>query len=123
MWRVTRVLADLIDPGTSSRRQAEAPLENQRSPKRKRGSDGEYTEPATTDTLLGDIDSLTDTPTSQPDTSKCIQVGNNTFVLRTQPETPSSHHDDESITFYDSSAKPKRRPGSSTRKRMKHHHP
>ena len=111
------------ESGTPPRHQAEASLENQRNPKRRRGSDGEYTEPTTTAALLGDIDTRKDTSTSRPDTSKCIQVGSNTFVLRTQPETPSSHHVEESITFYDSFAKPKRRPGSSTRKRMKRHHP
>jgi hypothetical protein len=61
-----------IKSGTPPSHQAEASLENLRQPKRRRGSDGEYTDPATTDTLLGDIDSLTDTPTSQPDTKKCI---------------------------------------------------
>jgi hypothetical protein len=157
------------EPGTSSRQQAEAFLENQGIPKRKRGSDdeytdltnhtldtiiarpakrnkeftGEYAKPNTTTTPHGDpptggsgdaaslmtnevleeIDKKKDPSTSRPDTNKCIQVGSSTFVLRTQPETPSSHHIEESISFYDSSAKPKRRPGSSTRKRMKHHHP
>ena len=45
------------------------------------------------------------------------------FVVKAQPQTSSSHHDDESIVFYDSSAKPKRRPGRSARKRMKLHPP
>jgi hypothetical protein len=111
------------EPGTTSKQQEEALLENVRNLKRRRGSDGQYTEPITRATLLGDVNTMKDTSTSRPDTSKCIQVGRNTFVLRKQPKTPSSHHVEESITFYDSSAKPKRRPGSSTRKRMKHHHP
>ena len=38
-------------------------------------------------------------------------------------KTDCSHHVEESITFYDSSTKPKCRPGSSSRKRMKRHHP
>ena len=86
--------------------------------------------------LLGDIDSLTDTPTSRPNTKRCIQVGSETYdvtsqpgtsntgqlalhiqvgratsaltpeteIPRTVPGTPNIHHDQEPITFYDSSA-------------------
>jgi hypothetical protein len=71
----TNEVTPKTESGTSARHQAEASLENQRHPKRRRGSDGEYTESGTTAALLGDIDSLTDTPPSQPDTSKCEQVG------------------------------------------------
>ena len=31
--------------------------------------------------LLGDIDTLTDTPTSRPNTKRCIQVGSETYVI------------------------------------------
>jgi hypothetical protein len=101
---------------TSSRQQAHAFPESQEHPKIKRESRKE-----TDAALLGVIDTMTNTITSRPDTSKCIQVGSNTFVVRTQPETPSSHHVEESIVFYDSFTKPKRRPGHGTRKRMKLH--
>ena len=111
------------EPGTTSSQQVEVFLENKRNPKRTRGSDSEYTEPITMVALLEDIDTLKDTSTSRPDTKRCIQVGRETYAVTSQPGTPSSHHDEESITFYDSSATLKRRPGSSTRKRMKHHHP
>jgi hypothetical protein len=67
------------EPGTTSRQQAEAFLENQRNPKRRRGSDGDYTEPTTTAALLGDIDTLQDNSTSRPDTKRCIQVGRETY--------------------------------------------
>ena len=40
-------VAPSTEPGTSSRQQAEASLESQGNPKRRRGSDGEYTEPTT----------------------------------------------------------------------------
>jgi hypothetical protein len=76
------------EPGTTSRQQTEAFLENQRNPKRRRGSDGEYTEPTTTTALLGDIDTLKDTPTSRPDTKRCIQVGRETYAVTSQPGTP-----------------------------------
>ena len=35
-----------------------------------------------------DIDSLKDTPPSQPDTKKCIQVGSETYAVTSQPGTP-----------------------------------
>jgi hypothetical protein len=124
------------ESGTPPRHQGEASLENQRNPKRRRGSDGEYTGPTSTAALLGDIDTLTDTVTSQPDTKRCIQVGRETYAVLSQPGTsntgqmalhiqvgratsaltpvtdisrtvsgtPSIHHDEETITFYDSSA-------------------
>jgi hypothetical protein len=76
------------EPGTTSRQQTEAFLENQRNPKRRRGSDGEYTEPTTTTALLGDIDTLQDTPISRPDTKRCIQVGRETYAVTSQPGTP-----------------------------------
>ena len=123
------------ESGTPPRHQAEASLENYRNPKRRRGSDGEYTEPTTT-ALLGDIDTLTNTPTSRPNPKRCIQVGRETYAVTSQPGTsntgqmalhiqvgratsaltpvteiprtvsgtPTIHHDEESITFYDSSA-------------------
>ena len=76
------------ESGTTSRQQAEAFLENQRNPKRRRGSDGEYTEPTTTAALMGDIDTLKDTSTSRPDTKRCIQVGRETYAVTSQPGTP-----------------------------------
>ena len=66
------------EPGTSSRQQAEASPKNHRNPKIRRGSDNEYTEPTTTMTPLGDIDTLKDTSTSWPDTTRCIPVGRET---------------------------------------------
>ena len=129
----TNEVTPKTESGTPPRHQAEASLENQRNPKRRRGSDGEYTEPTTTAALLGDIDTLTDTATSQTDTKRCIQVGREvpsqpgtsntgqmalhiqvgratsaltpvTEIPRTVSGTPTIHHDEESITFYDSSA-------------------
>ena len=82
---VTNDVTPKTESGTSSRHQAEASLENPRHLKRRRGSDGEYTEPGTTAALLGDIDSLTDTPPSQPDTKRCIQVGSETYAATSQP--------------------------------------
>jgi hypothetical protein len=58
------------EPGTSSRQQAEASPKNHRNPKRRRGSDNEYTEPNTPNTPLGDIDTLKDTSTSWPDITR-----------------------------------------------------
>jgi hypothetical protein len=66
------------EPGTSSRQQQEASLKNHRNSKRRRGSDNEYTEPTTPNTPLGDIDTLKDTSTSWPDTTRCIPVGRET---------------------------------------------
>ena len=80
LQRPTRVTPK-TESGTPPRHQADASLENQRHSKRRRGSDGEYTEPTTTAALLGDIDSLTDTPTSRPNTKRCIQVGSETYVI------------------------------------------
>ena len=76
------------ESATTSRQQAEAFLENQRNPKRTRGSDSEYTEPITMVALLGDIDTLKDTSTSRPDTKRCIQVGRETYAVTSQPGTP-----------------------------------
>ena len=76
------------ESGTTLRQQAEASLENPRNPKRRRGSHGEYTEPTTTAALLGDIDTLTDSPTSRPNTKRCIQVGSETYAVTSQPRTP-----------------------------------
>ena len=76
------------EPGTSSRQQEEVSLKNHRKPKRRRGSDNEYTDPTTTTTPLGDIDTLKDAPTSQPNTKRCIQVGRETYVVTSQPGTP-----------------------------------
>ena len=138
-------------PETSSKQQIEALKETLGNRKRKRGSDGEHlrdtpeagsidefwqsqknqtrntvpNSPEPGNSSKQQVETIIEPndTTSRPDTSKCIQVGSNTFVLRTQPETPSSHHVEESIVFYDSSAKPKRRPGHSARKRMKLHPP
>ena len=49
----TNEVTPKTESGTPPRHQAEASLENYRNPKRRRGSDGEYTEPTTTTTLLG----------------------------------------------------------------------
>ena len=135
LQRPTRVTPK-TESGTPPRHQTDASLENQRHSKRRRGSDGEYTGPTSTAALLGDIDTLTDTVTSQPDTKRCIQVGRETYAVLSQPGTsntgqmalhiqvgratsaltpvtdisrtvsgtPSIHHDEETITFYDSSA-------------------
>jgi hypothetical protein len=35
-----------------------------------------------------DIESLTDTPPSQPDTKKCMQIGSETYAVTSQPGTP-----------------------------------
>jgi len=75
------------DSGTPPRHQTEASLENHRNPTRKRGTDGEYTDPTTTTTLLGDIDTLTNTTTSRPNPKRCIQVGSKTYVVTPQPGT------------------------------------
>jgi hypothetical protein len=65
------------------------------TPKRKRGSDGAPQE---------DIGTSAE---NDYDSTFGIQVGGDTFAIRTVPETPSIHHDEESITFYDLSAKTK----------------
>ena len=44
-----------------------------------------------------DIDSLTDTPPSQLDTKKCIQVGSETYAVTSQPRSPYTSHDYDSI--------------------------
>ena len=124
------------ESGTPPRHQTEASLENHRNPTTRRGTDGEYTDLNTTTTLLGDIDTLTNTTTSQPNPKRCIPVGSETYAVLSQPGTsntgqmalhiqvgratsaltpvtdisrtvsgtPSIHHDEETITFYDSSA-------------------
>jgi hypothetical protein len=51
-----------------------------------------------------DIDSLTDTPPSQPDTKKCIQVGSETYAVMSQPRSPYTSHDYDSISVIDSSS-------------------
>ena len=63
-------VAPNTEPGTSSRQQAEAFLERQRNPKRRRGSDGKCAEPTTAAATLKDAS------TSRPDTTGpgCIQV-------------------------------------------------
>ena len=38
-------------------------------------------------TPLGDIDTLKDTPTNQPDTKRCIQTGRETYAVTSQPGT------------------------------------
>ena len=43
-----------------------------------------------------DIASLTDTPPSQPDTKKCIQVGSETYAVTSQPGTPYTFSNDGS---------------------------
>ncbi len=92
------------EPGTSSMQQAETFLENQRIPKRRRGSDGEYTEPTTTAALLGDIDTLKDTPTSRPDTKRCMQVDTETYAVTSQPRSHYTFDDYDSISVIDSSS-------------------
>ncbi len=92
------------ESGASSRQQAEASPKNHRNPKRSRGSDNEYTEPTTTMTPLGDIDTLKDTPTNQPDTKRCIQVGRETYAVTSQPGTPYTFDDYDSISVIDSSS-------------------
>jgi len=58
----------------------------------------------------------------QPVTNPTEHTNQNTLLI-TQPETPNTHHVEESIVFYDSSQTPKRRLSSGTRKRMKLHPP
>jgi hypothetical protein len=90
----TNEVTPKTESGTSSRHQAEASLENPRHHKRKRGSDGEYTESgkvlssSTTAATLGDIDTLTDTATSRPNNKRCIQVERETYAVTSQPGTP-----------------------------------
>jgi hypothetical protein len=138
-------------PGTSSKQQIEALKETLGNRKRKRGSDSEHlrdtpeagsidefwqsqknptsntvpNSPSPGNSSKQQVETIIEPndTTSRPDTSKCIQVGSNTFVLRTQPETPSTQHVEESIVFYDSSQTKKRRLSSGIRKRMKFHPP
>jgi hypothetical protein len=88
--------------------------------KRSRGFTGEYVKPTTTTTHQDDIPakpssvdtpnrhspaggrahdvvSPIDTPRSQPDTKKCIQVGNETYALMPQPRSSYTSHDYDSI--------------------------
>ena len=58
----------------------------------------------------------------QPVTNPTEHTNQNTLLI-TQPETPNTHHVEESIVFYDSSQTTKRRMSSGTRKRMKLHPP
>ena len=46
----------------------------------------------------------TDTPRSQPDTKKCIQVGSETYAVMSQPGTPYTFHDYDSLSVIDSSS-------------------
>jgi len=55
-------------------------------------------------TPLGDIDTLKDTPTNQPDTKRCIQVGRETYAVTSQPGTPYTFDDYDSISVIDSSS-------------------
>jgi hypothetical protein len=121
-----------LQPGTSYKQHVETSIETLGNRKRKGGSDAEVratrhdttrTAPAAGNSSKQQIETIIEPndTTSRPDSSKCIQVGNNTFVLRTQPETPSTHHVEESIVFYDSSQTKKRRLSSGIRKRMKFH--
>ena len=86
----TNEVTPKTESGTPPRHQAEASLENQRNPKRRRGSDGEYTEPTTTAVLLGDIDTLTDPPTIRSNPKRCIQVGSETYAVTSQPGTSNT---------------------------------
>ena len=132
---------------TDGERQLTRPLDAvlERNPKRGRRSDGEYEVPNTTAAPQGNSPNIGGGGAASIQTAieeeKNVQAtaafwalmqathgfqtraGAETSALRTVTGTPSSHHDEESITFYDSSAKPKRRPSSSTRKRMKDHPP
>ncbi len=112
--------------GTSSKQHVETSIENLGNRKRKGGSDAEVratrhdmtrTAPAPGNSSKQQVETIIEPndTTSRPDTSKCIQVGSNTFVLRSQPETPSTHHVEESIVFYDSSQTKKRRLSSGIR--------
>ena len=78
------------ESGTPPRHQTEASLENHRNPTTRRGTDGEYTDLNTTTTLLGDIDTLTNTTTSQPNPKRCIPVGSETYAVTSQPGTMES---------------------------------
>ena len=51
-----------------------------------------------------DIVSLIDTPRSQPDTKKCIQVGSETYAVMSQPRSPYTSQDYDSISVIDSSS-------------------
>jgi hypothetical protein len=100
----TNEVTPKTESGTPPRHQAEASLENQRNPERRRGSDGEYTEPTTTAALLGDIDTLKDTPTSRPDTKRCMQVDTETYAVTSQPRSHYTFDDYDSISVIDSSS-------------------
>jgi hypothetical protein len=108
------------EPGTSSRQQAEASPKNHRNPKRRRRSDNEYTGPTTTMTPPGDIDTLKDTSTCWPDTTRCIQVGREMNpqhqdapayeeTSRTEPGTSPRQQAEASLKKH---RNPKRRRGS-----------
>ncbi len=45
---------------------------------------------------------LIDTPRSQPDTKKCIQIGNKTYAIMSQPRSPYTSQDYDSISVIDS---------------------
>ncbi len=95
--------------------------------KRSRRFTGEYVKPTTTTTHQDDIPakpssaatptrhspaggrahdvvSPMDTTRSQPDTKKCIQVGNETYALMSQPRSSYIPHDYDSILVIDSSS-------------------
>jgi hypothetical protein len=62
----------------------------ERNPKRKRGSDCEYEELTGTTTPQGQFDTWAkDASTRWPDIKRCIQVGSDTFALKTMPGTHS----------------------------------
>jgi len=51
-----------------------------------------------------DVVSQIDTPRSQLDTKKCIQVGNETYAVMSQPRSSHTSHDYDSILVIDSSS-------------------
>ena len=99
------------EPGTSSRQQAKAFTESQGNPKRKRGSDDEYTDPTnhTLDTIIArpakyiaqtthgfetrtekphDFDSMTDTPLSDSGNTASHTANAKAHQRQTSPTTP-----------------------------------
>jgi hypothetical protein len=86
--RVRRdTIAPRTEPGTPSRQRQPAVTFRDRNPKRVRESDGEYEEPITTAASQEDIDTLAE---HDNDPIFGIQVGRDTFILKSAPGTPST---------------------------------
>ena len=75
------------EPGTPPGQRQQSVAFLQRNPKRVRGSDGEYEEPITTAASQEDIGTSAE---NDYDPIFGIQVGRDTFVLTSEPGTPST---------------------------------